>query len=184
MQRLLQAQRDSNYPLEPWLLTPIPGHPPTHSSKGRYNGAHTATWSVVQRCIRLLKSRFRCLQQCHPFHYDPESAANIVTACTVLHNLRLDEGYSTFEDEFNIGAADSSGVFCPLEIPRRWSSLVTYHLGQAVPDGVVSSFGTTPMQHQLFVRKIRRKLRRQQYVYACLAPSSEHRCPIEKKQQQ
>ncbi|XP_037508778.1 putative nuclease HARBI1 [Rhipicephalus sanguineus] len=153
---------DSNYPLEPWLLTPIPGHPPAHSAEGRYNAAHAATWTVVERCIRLLKSRFRCLQQCHPLHYDPESAANVVAACTVLHNLCLDEGDSTFDDDCSNGAADSSSVPHPLGIPRRWSSLATYHRGQAFRDGVVGLFGTTRMQHQLFVRRIRRRLRRQQ----------------------
>lgn len=153
---------DSNYPLEPWLLTPIPGHPPAHSAEGRYNAAHAATWTVVERCIRLLKSRFRCLQQCHPLHYDPESAANVVAACTVLHNLCLDEGDSTFDDDCSNGAADSSSVPHPLGIPRRWSSLATYHRGQAFRDGVVGLFGTTRMQHQLFVRRIRRRMRRQQ----------------------
>ncbi|KAH7977772.1 hypothetical protein HPB49_003522 [Dermacentor silvarum] len=53
---------DSGYPLEPCLLTPVPGHPPAHIAQGRYNTAHTSMRSVVERCIGLLKSRFRCLQ--------------------------------------------------------------------------------------------------------------------------
>ncbi|KAH7950532.1 hypothetical protein HPB49_025508 [Dermacentor silvarum] len=82
---------DSGYPLEPWLLTPVPGHPPAHTAEGRYNTAHASMRSVVERCIRLLKSRFRCLQRYRALHYEPDRAANIVAACAVLHNLCLDE---------------------------------------------------------------------------------------------
>ncbi|XP_037560827.2 putative nuclease HARBI1 [Dermacentor silvarum] len=53
---------DSGYLLEPWLLTPVPGHPPTYIAEGRYNTAHASMRSVVERCIGLLKSRFHCLQ--------------------------------------------------------------------------------------------------------------------------
>ncbi|XP_072141013.1 putative nuclease HARBI1 [Dermacentor andersoni] len=39
---------DSGYPLEPWLLTPVPGHPPVHTAEGQYNTAHAAMRSVVE----------------------------------------------------------------------------------------------------------------------------------------
>ncbi|KAH7985715.1 hypothetical protein HPB49_026301 [Dermacentor silvarum] len=32
----------SGYPLEPWLLTPVPGHPPTQTAEGKYTTAHAA----------------------------------------------------------------------------------------------------------------------------------------------
>ncbi|KAH7960851.1 hypothetical protein HPB49_024010 [Dermacentor silvarum] len=54
---------DNGYPPEPWLLTPVPGHPPAHTAEVRYNTAHASMRSVVERCIGLLKSRFRCLQR-------------------------------------------------------------------------------------------------------------------------
>ncbi|KAH7940832.1 hypothetical protein HPB49_006569 [Dermacentor silvarum] len=76
---------DSGYPLDPWLLTPVPGHPPMQTAEGKYNTAHATLRSVVERCIGLLMSRFRCLQRYGTFLYEPERAANIVAACAVLH---------------------------------------------------------------------------------------------------
>ncbi|XP_037577070.1 putative nuclease HARBI1 [Dermacentor silvarum] len=54
---------DSGYSLHPWLLTPVPGHPPTQTAEGKYNTAHATLRSVVERCIGLLVSHFRCLKQ-------------------------------------------------------------------------------------------------------------------------
>nr|XP_054919808.1 putative nuclease HARBI1 [Dermacentor andersoni] len=82
---------DSAYPLEPWLLTPAPGHPAPHTPEGRYNAAHTSARSAVERCIGVMKSRFRCLQRHRALHYGPKKAATIVAACAALHNLCIDE---------------------------------------------------------------------------------------------
>ncbi|KAH7958847.1 hypothetical protein HPB49_005719 [Dermacentor silvarum] len=76
---------DSGYPFYPWLLTPVPGHPPMETAEGKYNKAHATLRSVVERCIGLLMSRFRCLQRYRTLLYEPERAANIVAACAVLH---------------------------------------------------------------------------------------------------
>ncbi|KAH7965104.1 hypothetical protein HPB49_003419 [Dermacentor silvarum] len=76
---------DSSYPLEPWLLTPVPGHPPTQTAEGKYNTAYAAMRSLVERCIGLFMSRFRCLQRYRTLLYEPEGAVNIVAACAVLH---------------------------------------------------------------------------------------------------
>ncbi|KAH7978151.1 hypothetical protein HPB49_004655 [Dermacentor silvarum] len=54
---------DSGYPLDPWLLTPVAGHPPMQTAEGKYNTAHATLRSVVERCIERLMSRFRCLQR-------------------------------------------------------------------------------------------------------------------------
>ncbi|KAH7960417.1 hypothetical protein HPB49_019279 [Dermacentor silvarum] len=76
---------DSDYPLDPWLLTPVPGHPPMQKAEGKYKTAHATLRSVVERCIGLLMSRFHCLQRYRTLLYEPERAANIVAACAVLH---------------------------------------------------------------------------------------------------
>ncbi|KAH7979773.1 hypothetical protein HPB49_010955 [Dermacentor silvarum] len=47
----------SGYPLYPWLLTP---------AEGKYNTPHATLRSVVERCIGLFMSRFRCLQRSLP----------------------------------------------------------------------------------------------------------------------
>nr|XP_050042529.2 putative nuclease HARBI1 [Dermacentor andersoni] len=113
---------DSGYPLEPWLLTPVTGHPPIHTAEGRYNTAHAAMRSVVERCIGLLKSCFRCLERYRALHYEPERAANIVAACAVLHNLCLDEGDvfldDVSDDSSNSSSDDESGNPSPQRVPR------------------------------------------------------------------
>ncbi|KAH7977744.1 hypothetical protein HPB49_003362 [Dermacentor silvarum] len=76
---------DSGYALDSWLLTPVPGHPPMQTAEGKYNTAHATLRSIVERCIGLLMSRFRCLQPYRTLLYEPERAANIVAACAVLH---------------------------------------------------------------------------------------------------
>ncbi|XP_064474017.1 putative nuclease HARBI1 [Ornithodoros turicata] len=78
---------DSGYPLQPWLLTPLPGDPPPNTPEARYNRRHKAARGIVEKCIGLLKSRFRCLQRYRTLHYIPHRASNIVVACTVLHNI-------------------------------------------------------------------------------------------------
>ncbi|KAH7964960.1 hypothetical protein HPB49_002705 [Dermacentor silvarum] len=85
-----ESRCDSGYPLEPWLLNPVPGHPPLQTAEGKYNTAHATLRSVVERCIGLLMSRFRCLQQYRTLLYEPGRAANIVAACVVLNTQPSD----------------------------------------------------------------------------------------------
>ncbi|XP_054924575.1 putative nuclease HARBI1 [Dermacentor andersoni] len=160
---------DSGYPLEPWLLTPVPGHPPVHTAEGQYNTAHAAMRSVVERCIGLLKSRFRCLQRYRTLLYEPERAANIVAACAVFHNLRLSEGDESGDDSDDDSSSSSSsseldnnGDPTPHSLPRNTGSRMHYLRGRAVRDNVIGMFGTTRAQHMRYLRSVRRQLRRQQ----------------------
>nr|XP_054932289.1 putative nuclease HARBI1 [Dermacentor andersoni] len=66
---------DSGYPLEPWIMTPVPGHPNRLTAEGRYNEAHASMRNAVERCIGVVKSRFRCLQRYRVLHYSPQKAA-------------------------------------------------------------------------------------------------------------
>ncbi|XP_040355938.1 putative nuclease HARBI1 isoform X1 [Ixodes scapularis] len=80
---------DSGYPLEPWLITPVPGNHATSTACGRFNKAHSSIRSVVERCIGLLKNRFRCLQRHRALYYHPSTATAIISACAVLHYICL-----------------------------------------------------------------------------------------------
>ncbi|XP_037526450.2 putative nuclease HARBI1, partial [Rhipicephalus sanguineus] len=80
---------DSGYPLEPWLMTPVLGRPASGTPESAYNKAHTTMRNVVERCIGVLKSRFRCLQRYRTLLYNPDKAATIIAACAALHNIAM-----------------------------------------------------------------------------------------------
>ncbi|XP_075542617.1 uncharacterized protein LOC142576387 [Dermacentor variabilis] len=83
---------DSEYTLEPWLLTSVPGHPAGDTLEGRFNRAHASMRNVVERCTGVLKSRFCCLQRYRTMLYSPDRAATIIGACAALHNIALKAG--------------------------------------------------------------------------------------------
>ncbi len=77
---------DSGYPLRPWLMTPIL-HPASEAHE-RYTRAQRKTRGVVERCIGVLKSRFRCIDHSGGvLLYTPERACRIIAAVCVLHNI-------------------------------------------------------------------------------------------------
>ncbi|KAK8767469.1 hypothetical protein V5799_005750 [Amblyomma americanum] len=90
---------DSGYPLEPWLLTPVSGHPGANTAEGPYKAAHASMRCVVERCIGVLKSRFRFLQRYRKLQYEPEQAVVIIAACAALHKICLEEALAADEDD-------------------------------------------------------------------------------------
>ncbi|XP_039764330.1 putative nuclease HARBI1 [Pararge aegeria] len=77
---------DSGYPLRKTMMTPILNTiegTPQH----RFYVKHVTARNTVERCIGVLKARFRCLLGARALHYDPISAGKIVNACCVLHNI-------------------------------------------------------------------------------------------------
>ncbi|KAG8232041.1 hypothetical protein J437_LFUL014442 [Ladona fulva] len=82
---------DSGYPHQPWLQTPIL-NAPDGSPEALYNTVHVQARSAVERCIGLLKARFRCLLRNRVLEYSPIKAGRIVNACAVLHNMCLKGG--------------------------------------------------------------------------------------------
>lgn len=90
---------DSGYPVQPFLMTPIIGADPD-SPEGRYYAAHCLARNTVERCIGLLKGRFRCLLKDRTLHYKPEFAAKITIACTTLYNiLKFENDMEIIEEE-------------------------------------------------------------------------------------
>ncbi|KAJ8720568.1 hypothetical protein PYW08_006033 [Mythimna loreyi] len=77
---------DSGYPLRTNMMTPILNTvegTPEH----QYYQLHVTARNTVERCIGVLKARFRCLLAARALHYDPITAGKIVNACCVLHNI-------------------------------------------------------------------------------------------------
>lgn len=82
---------DSGYPLEPWLLTPLP-HEPEGTPRFEYNSALCSARNCVERLFGVLKSTWRCLSRHRALQYEPGFAGRIVNACAVLHNMRIADG--------------------------------------------------------------------------------------------
>ncbi|KAE8745127.1 hypothetical protein FOCC_FOCC008192 [Frankliniella occidentalis] len=74
------------YPHEPWLMKPILEAAPD-SPEWRYTRLHCRGRSSVERCIGVLKGRWRCLLWERSLHYQPDKAGKIAQACVVLHNF-------------------------------------------------------------------------------------------------
>lgn len=89
---------DSGYPLEPWLLTPLPREP-EGTPRFAYNEALCSARNCVERLFGVLKSTWRCLSRHRVLQYEPGLAGKIVNACTVLHNMR--KAHGILDDNFD-----------------------------------------------------------------------------------
>ncbi|XP_017467960.1 PREDICTED: putative nuclease HARBI1 [Rhagoletis zephyria] len=77
---------DSGYPLSPYLMTPFRSAI-TGSRESTFNTQHGKARNIVERTIRVLKCRFRCLLREGKLYYSPHKATQIVNACCALHNI-------------------------------------------------------------------------------------------------
>ncbi|KFM65000.1 putative nuclease HARBI1, partial [Stegodyphus mimosarum] len=98
---------DKEFPLEPWLLTPVLN--PETNAEYNYNACHARIRQVSERCIALLKSRFKCLSENRVLHYNPFTAASIIKACTVLHNMCIKNNMETREETV---CDENEGMIC------------------------------------------------------------------------
>lgn len=148
-------------------MTPVARHPGPETPEGKYNTAHTAMRSVVERCIGLLKSRFCCLQHYRTIQYEPQKASDIVEVCCVLHNLCL------LEPPCNDGASSSSSsddegddMDDSAEAPSSSSSANFLLLrGREVQRRIVARFSVANSRHTAFLQRVRRRLHRQMRLH-------------------
>jgi len=68
-------------------MTPILGHFPMDSPQANYNKCHKKTRCTVERCIGVLKQRWRCLLKDRTLHYRPAKSSKIIITCAILHNI-------------------------------------------------------------------------------------------------
>ena len=88
---------DSGYPLSPFLLTPVSN--PTTPAELLYNKKHCQTRNTIERTFGLLKMRFRCLHRTGGcLQSPPSTCTKIITACTVLHNMCIDNSVPQPDD--------------------------------------------------------------------------------------
>lgn len=91
---------DSGYPQQPWLMTPI-RNTVENTPERRYDNALTLARNTVERCIGVLKMRWRCLTKERVLRYTPLKAGTIINACCVLHNMCI-VGNVPLEEEGNV----------------------------------------------------------------------------------
>lgn len=66
-------------------MTPISN--PTSDAQKMFNKKHIEARNCVERCIGLLKNRFRCLHNENTLRYSPDKVGKIVNVCVALHNI-------------------------------------------------------------------------------------------------
>ncbi|XP_017486750.1 PREDICTED: putative nuclease HARBI1 [Rhagoletis zephyria] len=76
---------DSEYPLEPWLLTPILDAKTENEEV--YNTLHLEAIYTISKTFATLRSHFRCLSRGRVLWYDHKDAAQLVYACAIFHNV-------------------------------------------------------------------------------------------------
>ncbi|XP_072159734.1 putative nuclease HARBI1 [Bemisia tabaci] len=77
---------DSGYRLSRYLLTIY--RPAITASQQIYNQLHKSTRCVVERCVGLLKGRWRCLHSTGGnLIYTPGKVCRMFLACSILHNI-------------------------------------------------------------------------------------------------
>ncbi|KAJ8946003.1 hypothetical protein NQ314_008999 [Rhamnusium bicolor] len=90
--RCLEGQRntwllgDSEYPLQPWLMTPITDAA-SNSPEAYYTKCHVRARNVSEQDNGTWKERFRCLKKDRVLHYKHAAAGRIIYSCAVLHNI-------------------------------------------------------------------------------------------------
>lgn len=67
-------------------MTPIANTEP-NTAERYYTDLHCRVRNTVERCIGVLKARWRCLLIDRKLHYHPTMAGYITNACVVLHNI-------------------------------------------------------------------------------------------------
>uniref|UniRef100_UPI00398EE52D putative nuclease HARBI1 n=1 Tax=Pristiophorus japonicus TaxID=55135 RepID=UPI00398EE52D len=77
---------DKGYALSTWLMAPL-RNPRTAAQLG-YNESLTATRTIIELTIGILKQRFHCLDHSGGvLQYSPEHVSIFVVVCCMLHNL-------------------------------------------------------------------------------------------------
>lgn len=63
-----------------------------------FNQRVCSTRQIIERCIGLLKVRFRCIMGERQLRYSPTKVGRIVYACATLHNFLIFNQYDILHD--------------------------------------------------------------------------------------
>ncbi|KAK4887481.1 hypothetical protein RN001_003752 [Aquatica leii] len=120
---------DSGYPLQPWMMTPIPDAPP-ESPEGIYTLRDTSARNVVERAFGVLKNRFRCLMKHRVLHYYHNKDGQIIYACVVLHNIYRLNNITDVEESYDDG--NNNIHQNELNINRPWNEVNILEEGRLI----------------------------------------------------
>ncbi|VDH99362.1 Hypothetical predicted protein [Mytilus galloprovincialis] len=81
---------DGAYPIKTWLMTPYRNTGNLTQIQKRYNAAHSATRSIIERVFAMLKGRFRRLRYIEVQQI--KTVNEIIITCCVLHNISILDG--------------------------------------------------------------------------------------------
>lgn len=96
---------DSGYPLQQHLITPY--RQPNNQMEIEFNRAHRRARNCVERCIGLLKIRFRCLLKERSARYNPAFVCKLIKVCAALHNICIDGNVPLLPYDMEIPVEDN-----------------------------------------------------------------------------
>lgn len=85
------------YPLLPWLMT-IVNNPNLTQAERVFNRLLLQVRNLIERCIGVLKLRFRCILKERHLRYHPTKVAKIILACATLHNYLIFHRFDIMRD--------------------------------------------------------------------------------------
>lgn len=124
---------DSGYAQLPWVMTPI-AHPQNFAEE-RYNVAHKTARATVERCIGVLKSRFRCLSRQRILMYSPIKSGKIINTCCTLHNIMIQQGYELPSEEDILFEQQVENNAGDVEVDMSSNSLLEH--GRRLREGLI-----------------------------------------------
>eukprot|EP00794_Sanderia_malayensis_P009556 gene9556-10543_t len=99
---------DAAYPLSDWLIKPFPYEKNMQYRPKMFNLALSQARVSIERAFGMLKSRWRILLG--KLQLEPSFAADVVTTCTVLHNICQKRGEQLDETLLELPCQDDNNV--------------------------------------------------------------------------
>lgn len=78
-------------------MTPV-NHPNMTDAEAEYNRLMLRVRNLIERCIGVLKLRFRCILGERKLRYHPTRAALIFYSCVTLHNFLIRNNFDIMHD--------------------------------------------------------------------------------------
>ena len=88
---------DSAYSLSPWLMKIFDGNNLSQQQE-HFNQELCSIRQIVERCIGLLKVRFRCILGERKLRYNPTKVGRIIYSCATLHNFLILNRFNILRD--------------------------------------------------------------------------------------